>query len=389
MTIQEVLDNQDLEGMIRAVQLDILHQTSQEVLGRSDSETQRLSYGDPQDASTYLTSSFWFSDQTVRCDVYLSEALTRGEQLQDVRPVAHIDMQGQPQTFETADSQIGEVLYAFYYKPNTGEWDADAFTARGYEGPLTGQESSASGEELLPCGEEETPPVPITPLMPTGTPTVSSEITVTPVQTALPTVTETLTPTRTRTLTPTPSETQPTRTPTRTSTPTPLMATFTPTPTRTRTPTRTETQAPTNTRTSTPPPTSTRTNTVEVTVTPPPTNSVEPSATLATQPVTPDVPTPSNTPAPPSPPATFVPTPTEMMATATPIFPGPFRQAPKEITHPKYVIGQKSMQEPIYQGPLVSFGTFNMVAPLLVLITELNIRSAEIKRFFRNLVARK
>ncbi len=164
MTELEVLTNQEAIARLIPIKERILSLTQEKSLAFSHSEIERrdsvLMSGDP---SNLLVEELQESGQWVSCDVLLptEEAETREDQLeQDTRTVTHKEWN--KYTHTQANSEDEWILYAVSINAsNPDEWTVKAFTDRGHTfrtNSATWQVTSASGEQLLPCGEEETMP---------------------------------------------------------------------------------------------------------------------------------------------------------------------------------------------------------------------------------------
>jgi len=158
MTLEEALNDSRIQSEVNVWQDAFFAETQERSLGVSEAERKRRNAQDPDDASNRVPAGLQDADQWESCDVYRTDADSRNEQMQSTRQVVHREHQeDEEETFTHADTENESILWVLATDPETGVWDADAFTNRGYEDPGeqdANQIYSAVGEELRPCGEE-------------------------------------------------------------------------------------------------------------------------------------------------------------------------------------------------------------------------------------------
>lgn len=153
-SLEDVFNDPKAVATVSEIQKKMFAMIQEEGLGVSGQEIQQRETDGGlgnMDASAGIPVALQSDDQSLSCDVYRTPAVSRENQLQSLRQVAHeVDAKD---TFTKANSSKEQTIWVWAYNPATGEWKTGAFTLRAYVGPVAGQEGSASGEQKLPCGK--------------------------------------------------------------------------------------------------------------------------------------------------------------------------------------------------------------------------------------------
>lgn len=190
-TLNQVLNDPKLQPELRKIQQMFLDKMREKDLGPSALEEDRIKNRQVDDTSQNLPERLRDGNEFTTCEVYRPLAETREDQLQSVHEVPYVD--NGAGTFIEADFNNSNLLMVWVMDVD-GKWAFRAFTDRDFDDLNPG---SASGDQLITCGEEDVE-------VPSATPTPTVTTTIIPNTPTLPVITVTRPAS-----TPTPGATQP------------------------------------------------------------------------------------------------------------------------------------------------------------------------------------